>query len=133
MKKSKGQRQRGSYYHGDRSLCFSRGGAFSTIYERVRSAGGSINGGDLASAEHNLYLAKVDLQQYGQNGLVPKPTASRLVKAIEDPLQAIKRAREAKTRGKQVSVSAGRVNPILTSISRAKERARKECSFGQIW
>jgi len=130
--KAKRPKKTGTYYHSDRAFCFSRGSAFSTIYERVRSASGSLNSGDLVSAEHNLYLAKIDLEKYGQNGLVPKSTASRLAKAIDNPFQAIKKARDAKARGKRAGVSTGRIHPILTSIQKAKDRASNECAFGEI-
>jgi len=131
--KAKRPKKTGTYYHGDRSLCFSRGAAFSTVYEEVRSAGGSLINGDLTSAEHNLYLAKIDLEKYGQNGLIPKSTARRLVSAVDVPFQAIKKAGATRARGKVATVAPTRVHPILDSILRAKQRAWNECAFGKMW
>lgn len=114
------------------ALCFSRGAAFATAYEKVRSATERIHKGDLSAAEHYLFTAKLDLESQGKSKLIPPSTARRIVRAIEEPRLALRKAMETQARGKIGRVSSTRVTRVLGVISEAKNRAENQCFFGKV-
>jgi hypothetical protein len=114
------------------ALCFSRGAALATAYERVRAATGSLNKGDLSAADHYLFIAKLDLEKHGKSELISPSTSRRIVRAIEEPRLAIRKAMETRARGKIGRVSSTRVSRVLGVISEAEKRVKNQCFFGKV-
>lgn len=119
-------------YNAPLALCFLKGERLGSVYEQVRAAGGSLSDGRLSSAEHNLSLAKDDLERAGKAGIISMHTAKRLVKLISDPLQAVKKAMETQARGKTGRVDTGRVTSVLRDLLKAQRKEYQACSRGKV-
>lgn len=106
--------------------CFDQGRLLGRAQERLRSAGGSIAEGDLLSAEHNVRLTKLDLEQMSR--ILGPYTSKRIAALLEDPLEAIRKARRTIQRKKLGRVSRRRLYPAMDAIQKAMHRASNKCS-----
>jgi hypothetical protein len=119
-------------YHRAQALCFSRGDFYSKLYGRIDSAGSNIRTGDLITADHNLFLAKLDLERVSKSKLIPPSTAKHISKLLDNPIEGVKKAMETRKLGKIGRVDRNRVHQALTAIRKASDRAYNKCSRGLV-
>lgn len=105
--------------------CHWSGRIFGQIDQRLDCAGGSLNDGDLNSAEHHVYQARRELKDSAW--VIGKSAALRLSKLLDDPYEAIKKAQVQKREGKQGRVARGRLRPAEQAVMKAMHRASNKC------
>lgn len=112
-------------FRKDLLTCHWTGRILGKISQRLDCAGGSLNDGDFRSAEHQIYQAKLDLKQSAW--VIGKSTSSRLIKLLDDPYQALKKAQQTVREGKIGRVGRGRLRPAEQALMKVMHRASNKC------
>lgn len=106
----------------DLLTCHWSGRILGSVEQRVDCAVEGIRKGNLHSAAHNLYVAKMDLER--ADWAIGKNTAKKISKLLDEPYQAVKKAINE---GENGHVSDSKLRVAERALSKAMNKASNKC------